>query len=643
MRYLPRLMVIPFAALVLVASLQPAKAQFRSLPDWADAALRETASAQPPEDADMWRLLDETVIEETRRGHLVIRRRIVQRVLRERAVDYASVFWIDGDTESTKVKRLRGWHRAASGKINTLDKGNVITVGVADSEYLSNENVTLAMLEKVGPGSIVVFESKEERRSFFPQDLVFPVSSYPIAKRVIHANIAGASLRPVAFEEWGLQHRIEGNRLMMSSVPGIKSEPLAPSLGESLPHVFILFPSGDGQSAPMESWDAFAAWYHRSFGAAVGAGQAGEPIADEAALRKVHEELVERLTYKQRYLSLSRSWIPAAGKDVERRAYGDCKDMVGCLMYRAGLSKIPVLPALATIESDRYPNAGSLVSPFHFNHVIAAIPLQKSLGLAAEVEADGQRFLLVDPTSKNTTFGFLPDVFRGRNVMVCLPDRALWLAVPDTGLESEGLKVQLTGSLDAEMTLTGKLQVSESGDAIGLRRAYRAGALRDCEWAVRQHFDLPAVVDLVLSEHKASGGAEIQLVFEVMWPSFLRRDADGFRLPWAVTTSTRGHLHEPDRERAMPILLPGIIPTQWQVTLDSQVALQPGVPDWDWSSDYHQLAWKAEGGNRLSISFQKEGQKKLFAKNDLKQGLDYWANYRDSFNRFWVNGMLLRP
>ena len=152
-------------------------------PAWVRQAVMEAQRETAPEGADLWRLLDETTITLRKDGRQERRRRMVQWVLREGGADRAGYFLIDGDENTTKIKKLKGWHQRASGKFDKLDKDNVVTFGQSDRDIISTDTATLAQFDYLGKGSLVAFES------FGIPGILFP-HGHPLDKHILPHHAA---------------------------------------------------------------------------------------------------------------------------------------------------------------------------------------------------------------------------------------------------------------------------------------------------------------------------------------------------------------------------------------------------------------------------------------------------------------------
>ena len=619
------------------------------LPEWAQSIVLQTDMDQAPADAAIWELLDETAIEMRPDGRLAQTRRVVRCVLKSRGAARAGLFLVDGDAKASRIKKLRGWHRHPRGKTAKLDKSNVVTLSQASIERITSDTTTFAHFRDVTKGSVVVFESEEIHEAFFTVSLIPVLKTYPVRKRVIRLALGSGTqvgktvtLQPFEFESWGLTPQLTLDSLTVENLPGIEDERYQPDYPDPYPWVLAGFGQTD-KSGPLASWDNLARWYLGVFKTAF---QGAEPGAGRAPARADLDALVAfmdgNISYRQEYLSYGRGWTPMAGVEVERLAYGDCKDMVACAANRAAKKDMRIYPALANIGDGYRTNPDSPVAPA-FNHLISAIHLPATMDLTSEVVVGDQRYLLWDPTSKYTPLGKLPAEYRERSVLICTPAGAAWAAVPEAALEKEEVRIELAGTLDANFTFRGSMQVSETGNAEGLRTLYKSGNQRDLLWAIRYIFDIPGATDLRFENIDLDADHRLDMILVVSWPAFLRRDAGGLRLPLAIAGTSAARLAKPGNERQSPIAFSARPKTVWNLAIQSEKPLRAGMGKAGWKGDYHAFSWEAQGGQQLQVTFTTERQRGYFPKSALAEGLTYWKGYRQAFNSFWFDGTLFFP
>jgi len=617
-------------------------ADYRKFPDWASQHLNAHAPAGAPEDAAIWRIFDETQITWRADGKVKLRRRIVQYVLRERGASNASMFRIDGDEETTRIKKLKGWHLRPNQQFEKLDRANWVTMGTSTSDQISTDTQTLAFFENVSRGSVIVFESSEVHKSYFPIEILSLTTTFPIRERVIGIQGEGGTgsftILPLSLENWGLKFEKTASSLTVHDIPGLENEPLSPDFPDPYPMVYIVF-QADKDAAKLASWDSLATWFYRMFHQRAGTATATSAVSDKAVIEKEVAFFNDQISYRQRYMTAARGWEPAPGETVLRRAYGDCKDMSACVAFRLGGEGFRVLPALANIGDGRHTGPDTPPGPY-FNHVIDAIPLETSLGLPAEVDVKGVPHLLYDPTSKFTSVGYLPGQFRNRRLLVCSEQGGTWVTVPDTAIEKEAVTVTLRGRLDRDFTFNGQIELEEKGDVYGFRTLSKTGNPLDLAWQLKWRFDIPGVVDITQKDVEIDDSGTLTLVYEVSWPSFFKRDIDGLRLPESISGRQKRRLVTGLKKRHHPISFNSRPETTWNLKISSTVALDPGLAAAQHSDDFNQFEWTAEGGTVINVNYKQSRKEAYWGRDQLEEGQAYWDSYREAYNAFRLNGTL---
>lgn len=611
------------------------------LPDWAEAVLTKTGQQNPPTNTDLWRLYDETTIMPHRDGRILVQRRIVQQVTSEAGTEKAAIFFVDNMMQISVQHSVKGWHRNSDGKIVKLERDNIWSLSLANHRQHSHHAVTTARFDGVGRHSLVVFESKEIRDPLFTHDLIPAARDFPIAEQVVDIRLPGATLVPVNFAAWALDSKTQASRTTVYNTPTLREEPMTSNDLFVLPYIWISYASGKEQTAPLTDWSTFGRWYNRRFQESAAVTDPEQPLHAPAALTEILAQQQKSVSYRQRYLTPQRGWYPAEGARVAERKYGDCKDMTACLAFLAGQQQISVYPTLARVYRDFDPGPDTPVSPFAFNHLIAAVPLSKSLGLAAEVLVNDQHFLLVDPTAKGTTPGRLPAEYRGRSVLLCLPQGGRWVKVPDQALDKAALDVELTGRLDPRLTLDGTMTITSRGNALGLRTNQSSLPVR-LERLVRKGLKLPSSAEITLVAIDRADPGKVTTTCHISWPSFLRHDDDGYRLPTCMVPAAKTSLQESERRRQQPLLLPNQTPITWNLSLQSSRVWKPGLTTTSWKDPFRSFSWQARGGKSFSVKYHQTGRRRLYAKQELQTGIDTWENYRTNYNSFYLAATLFR-
>ncbi len=607
-----------------------------SLPDWAEAAYKAAENGVRPTKGD-WILLDETRISLREDGRYRQQRRQVRWVLDP---DKASgLYFINGDEGTTKVKKLKGWHRH-NGKVDRLDKHDVVTMGLSSYSQLNTGFLTAGMFDDVAEDSIVAFESDEliaSQFSRYPLTLFGRGTIQTLIYQLDDKDRGKAYLRPVGFEGWNLDVRQTADRIELHNLQRLDSGAYVAPFLDAFPYVLVGFTKTDGED-PLTSWDSLAKWFHQHFrkGALAGGWKPDAATADLEVLRQVVAAMREKLVYRQVYLTAERSYFPQAAAETERAAAGDCKDLSAYMAVKLnerGVASSPVLCAVA--EGPRL-SAESPPQPT-FNHAILAVRLAHSLGLAAEVKLGDQLWLLFDPTADGVPLGFLPAAHAGRQVLICGDDGAHWAAVPEQALFAGGVKIDLTGVLERNGTLSGRLVLREKGDEWGLASSKRAGNLRNLLNLVRGQLDVPGQVDLLLERCERDANHELELVLQVQWPMFLARDLGAYRLPLGLFPASLAKFSSAG-ERVAPLYRAAAGTYALALDLTSELPLQALLAKAERQGEHGGFSWTASGGERLLANYVTDAREVYFDRAHLEQGKLWFEALRKDHNGFLERG-----
>jgi transglutaminase-like putative cysteine protease len=143
-------------------------------------------------------------------------------------------------------------------------------------------------------------------------------------------------------------------------------------------------------------------------------------------------------------------WVPHAAGDTDRLRYGDCKDKANLL--RALLASAKIDSRIATIYASQWPEPYRLpVLAMNFNHAILVVDLP-----------DGP--VVVDPTSRATAFGDLPDVDEDRFMLPLSDPGAALTDTPRSSPERNVSDESYELTIDADGRARGTFRASFSGE-----------------------------------------------------------------------------------------------------------------------------------------------------------------------------------
>jgi hypothetical protein len=629
------------------------------LPEWARPHALAATQEHAPAEADAWVLLDRTEFAYTGRGEIAIQRLRLVRVLTEKALGQGTYFLGGLGGKASRVKSLKGWNLRPDGEVERIAKENTVVVASGDG------NITGTFLTRVGRGSLVAWQSLQLLQSpMGPIGEVRPLEEYPVRRWELElAKREGwfADLKQVriqmdlrGFAPWIVSPEIiPGQSVKLSNLEALPSDEEAyPHPRDYLPRVVLRFLDPELSDLPSleQGWDSLARWFaHRYEGSynPFPSTLSGTGLAQLQAIRKL---MREQLVYKQFYLSPERGWIPEMPVEVGRKRYGDCKDLALFLIASARSSGFQAFPALCRIAE------GSLgedepISPYAFNHVIAAVKLEASLGLASEVETPQGRFLLMDLTERYNPVGQLGEAHLGRRVMICTDKGALWVHVPDQGIVHPAVQVLQKGEVNLFGRLKCTLTVQETGNALGLRSEFQEGgasALKD--YLLLRLLDLPpdGALDVVSQGDPLDVQHPFEVVFRVELPEVLQVRGGECLLPGFLFPGIPGQIQKMGRARRLPVQSPQGILVECESELKVGVLLQPVLPQLRISTPLRQLAWsvRAEplemGGCVVRWTLKNQRMAASFPIPEQEKGAQAWKQDRSSMQKLFRDGLAFK-
>lgn len=615
------------------------------LPDWARSA---AAAAEPaPAGADAWVLLQRYEVAYLGGGDVRVRRLRLVRILGERGLIERGYGFFSLGGRASKVQKIKGWNLRPDGELVKVD-----TVVTIQNEA---DKVVGTGLERVMKGSLVAFEAVEvERHPMGPTwDLGLmerhPVRTWELA--VTREEGWTTDLKNVAvrvetrhFAPW-LPVPAPGQGFTVSAVPPLpRDEGARPHPDDTLPKVNVTFldPALTG-SPSLASWDPYAQWYFHQFAekqapSKVAPAAAPGPLA---ALQAIHRWMSREMTYKQLYLSPERGWIPDPGPEVLRKRYGDCKDLT-CLFLSeaqgAGLRGCPVLARINEGHVEEEP----LPRPI-FNHVIAAIQLEASLGLGAEVATAQGRFLLVDPTDRTTPLGLLHLAHLGRRVLICTGQGAVWVTVPASAVFQPVARLTLEGSVNFAGGLTAVLRISETADAMGLRQAVLAlGPARLDAFLREQWLSVPPTGRLVVKRQgdPLDQDHPFEVELELYHPQgFTRSGQEAALVAWGLPP-VPAQILKAGRKRQYPVVQGAEPRWEFTATLKLPYRVEPVLGSLTGATAFRRFQWQAtvrEGTLRVAFSQDRPEASFPFERRD--QGVAEWNRDRSAMKTLLEDGL----
>lgn len=639
-------------AMILAVGAALSAQDISRLPDWAAQAAREAMGEAAPPDADAWVLFDRTEIAYTGSGEIRQRRYRLVKILGERGLRQGTFFIHGLGGKGNKVKKLKGWNLRPDGDLVKLDSDDVVTVNDASDAEFSTETLTGAALGRVVKGSYVAFESLEAIQSpLGPVAGALILETVPVRRWELDVakkegwftNLQAVEVRLDRhhFQPWITQAEPLGaTGLRVLNLPALPlDEGGHPHLSNVLPSVRVRFLDPGLATARMWSaWDEVARWSAGHYASAAGPSGLVDLQGKRGleGLRILWAWMARTLAYKQVYLTPDRGWVPEQAAEVGRKRYGDCKDLSAFFMAEARGLGFSTAPALARISQGEIEAGEVQGQPFPvFNHVITALRIEASLGLPAEVQTARGRFLLVDPTDTLTPFGRLGSAHRGRQVMICLPEGAQWVSIPEQAILRDRLEVGLEGDAKGT-TLHATLKLQETGTYWGLRAiAHRGGAKAVRENLMGSHFDLPATAKVEVSRlgDPLATDRPFEVEVKVTHPDGLRRNGSEWELAtWGIPYPP-ALIQKAGVPRRYPVSSLAAGELSYRAVLELPVKVRPILPERKGDSAFRAFEWKAEAvpsaeGTRLKLSLDHRYKPATFGYDQREKGLQAWKQDR---------------
>jgi len=265
------------------------------------------------------------------------------------------------------------------------------------------------------------------------------------------------------------------------------------------------------------------------------------------------------------------------------------------------------------------------------------------------VDTPKGRFLLVDATDPDTPLGYLGSFHAGRRVMVCLPEGAQWLTIPDRAILQDHLGVDLKEELQGT-SLHATLRLQETGHYWHLRAlAHRGGAKAVRDHLLAKCLDLPP--DAQVTVTRMGEPLDLERPFEVdvdlIHPKgFLRKGTEwnlaGLALPWMP-----GLIQKAGTRRVYPVAREDSGDLTYHASLSVPVRVTAVAPDQTRDTAFRSFHWQAravpEGaGTRIELSLDQHLKPAAFGFGQQDQGLRAWKEDRAVVKALWEDGLAFK-
>ncbi len=328
-----------------------------------------------------------------------------------------------------------------------------------EAPIFSNQLLKTIQLPGLIKGSIIDYKFRTAvikpymKNNFFTEDYFGGLS--PLKKSVYKLTIPkGLYYR---YAEYGLEEKPEiiknpKNITLIWSLwnrKKITPEEMGPGKSFIIPHVMI---------SSVKSWNNVASWYAHLTEDKIKPGKELNNYikklvsSKKTKLQKI-KEIYNFVAKKIRYVGYEfgiDGYKPSNVNSIFKNRFGDCKDhatLFSSMLRQIGVNAYPVLIPTTEIP-DMNPN---VPTPFVFDHEITAIKLKHG------------KFMFADTTSNVTTFGDLPSMDQGRNVLILVNGKGITAKTPIFPPSKNNISVKEYASVSNGRTLNVKSSIIYSG------------------------------------------------------------------------------------------------------------------------------------------------------------------------------------
>ncbi len=395
------------------------------------------------------------------------------------------------NTDSEKVKDIRGWLIQPSGEVKKYGKDETLDMALVDNDIFNEvkKKIITASGDAV-PGAIFGYEYTVEERSVFTQAQWFFQSDLPVVvSRMVMSLPTGWHAESVTFNYKKIEPSLNGTTYSweVRDLANLEDEPSSPSVMAIVPRLAVnVFPP-EGKATlgkAFASWADVSAWLTDL--------SAGQDTPSESMAAKARELTANAKTEYEKIQSIGRfvqgvnyvsiqtglgrggGYRPHAAVEVFTKSYGDCKDKAN--LMKAMLKSLGITAYLVSIYSgdpthvrDEWP------SPQQFNHCIIAVKLTEATKAPTVVEHPKLgRLLIFDPTDDTTPVGDLPDHEQNSFALINAGPDGMLMRMPITPPEANRLERTIDVELSVGGAISAKLREESIGQAsVDERRRYR--------------------------------------------------------------------------------------------------------------------------------------------------------------------------
>lgn len=458
--------------------------------DDAPAWLRQAATIPTPilkvKDVPALVLNDEATMTVGEDGRIMMTATYSIRVLTREGRYYARVS-LPYETDSEKVREIKGWLIRPNGSVKKYDKNEIADIADLNDVYNETRAKSIRAEDEADTGAVFGYQFTIERRKLFAQEIWSFQRRFPvIASRFTLVLPTGWHASSVTFNHDKVEPTVSGATYAweLRDLPPIEPEPASPEVSNLAPRLAVSFIPASGSNLSARSytnWQDVSRWYTDLSDAQ---SALDDPIAAKTreltANSKSEFERIQavgRYVQNLQYISIQIGegrYRPHTATQVFAKSYGDCKDKAN--LMRAMLKAVKI-PSYLTLIYSGDPNyvREEFASPSQFNHCIIAVKVSDATNASTVIQHPTLgRLLIFDATDENTPVGDLPVYEQGSFALVAAGDNGALLRMPVTPPEANRLERQADAELAADGSIKANIHEQAFGqEAMTFRREFR--------------------------------------------------------------------------------------------------------------------------------------------------------------------------
>jgi hypothetical protein len=439
-------------------------------PNWLKEAQRQSEGKTPPDKAGAIVLLNSADIVISADGSASTQVRQAYKILKSAGESFGTLH--EEVAYFRKVKNLKGWSLSPGGRTRTLEKENIVEMGLSGiSVNYTDSRWLMAKLPGAVAGAVVGFEYDIEENHDIGlfQRFVFQAQEPVQLAQLALTLPAGWQFNKTEWRMESLAFEQTGNRFVWTAkdLPYQPEEPLMPSWHFLSRRLAVTCYNPAGAAAmQFADWATVGRWcaeLHQAPAAldtavATHTRQLTKNLATPAEkLQAIAAFVRDEIRYVAVEIDKGR-WQPRSAATTLHNRYGDCKDKTTLMRAMLQAVNIPSAPVLA---NSHYAVNPALPTPFQFNHCIIGIPLAEMNGAAPAITTNVESWLLFDPTHPAYLLGELPIELQGNFVLFATPSEAKLQRLPFHAPADNRRRYRADAVLNSDGSFTAEVKITD--------------------------------------------------------------------------------------------------------------------------------------------------------------------------------------